>query len=77
MAVSPRAKLQKVPKDVLAHVSNLRHAVSLLTTALGVVDALEQNDKQSEEGIKEMKQGITKAIASGKNELGRFPVKGE
>jgi hypothetical protein len=72
-----RVFVRKAPPDILSYVSTLRHVRNLLTTSLAATETLAEQDKQSAESIKETKQDIEKALASIKNELNRFPVKGE
>lgn len=73
MAIKPR----HATTDVLAHVSTLRHVRNLLQTALAAAETLQEVDKQTAEGVKELRQDIAKAKAAAENELARFPIKGE
>jgi hypothetical protein len=73
MAIKPR----KATLDVLAHVSTLRHIRNLLKTAYAAAETLQDVDKQTAEGIKEIRQNISKATSATENELNRFPLKGE
>lgn len=64
----------KVNKDILHHVSNLRHTRTYIEKVIASIEAIEPVDKQSEEGLKEARQDAYKVLSAICNEINRYPL---